>query len=324
MKVCIYGAGAIGGWIGVKLARAGCEVSVVARGATLEALQKDGLRLQEGEQTLKADVKASASPSDLGVQDLVVVAVKAPAMADVAKAIRPLLGPDTMVLTAMNGVPWWFFQGFGGELQGRRLKAVDPDGAIAEAIPARHIIGCVVHASCALKGPGFVQHHFGNGLIIGEPSGAKSQRVLQLVELLQKAGFAATVSDQIQKDTWYKLWGNMTVNPVSAMTGATTDLILNDDLVRAFISSVMLEAREIGGRVGIPIAQQPEDRHQITRKLGAFKTSMLQDVEARKPVEIDALVTVVREMGQMTGVPTPFTDALLGLSRLHARGLGLY
>lgn len=324
MKVCIYGAGAIGGWMGVKLAKAGCEVSVVARGATLQALAQHGLRLLEGGETLSVPVKASASPADLGVQDLVVVAVKAPAMAEVAQAIRPLLGPDTMVLTAMNGVPWWFFQGFGGAYQGRRLKAVDPEGAIAEAIPAKHIVGCVVHASCALNGPGHVQHHFGNGLIVGEPSGAKSQRVQQLVELLAKAGFAATLSEQIQKDAWYKLWGNMTVNPVSAMTGATTDLILNDDLVRGFISAVMLEAREIGARIGIPIAQQPEDRHQVTRKLGAFKTSMLQDVEAGKPVEIDALVTVVRELGEMTGVPTPFTDALLGLSRLHARVHGLY
>ena len=324
MKVCIYGAGAIGGWIGVKLARAGCEVSVVARGATLEALQQHGLRMQLAGETLTVPVKASASPADLGVQDLVVVAVKAPAMADVAKAIRPLLGPDTMVLTAMNGVPWWFFQGFGGEYQGKRLKAVDPDGSIAEAIPAQHIIGCVVHASCALSAPGFVQHHFGNGLIIGEPSGAKSQRVQQLAALLEQAGFTTTLSDQIQKDAWYKLWGNMTVNPVSALTGATTDLILNDDLVRGFISAVMLEAREIGARFGIPIVQQPEDRHQVTRKLGAFKTSMLQDVEARKPVEIDALVAVVRELGEMTGVATPFTDALLGLSRLQARMLGLY
>lgn len=324
MKVCIYGAGAIGGWMGVKLAKAGCEVSVVARGATLEALSQHGLRLQEGGETLAVPAKASASPADLGVQDLVVVAVKAPAMADVAKAIRPLLGPDTIVLTAMNGVPWWFFQGFGGDYQGRKLKAVDPDGAIAEAIPAKHIIGCVVHASCALKGPGFVQHHFGNGLIVGEPSGAKSQRVVQLADLLQKAGFATTLSEQIQKDAWYKLWGNMTVNPVSAMTGATTDLILGDDLVRGFISAVMLEAREIGARIGVPIAQMPEDRHQVTRKLGSFKPSMLQDVEAGKPVEIDALVNVVREMGEMTGVPTPFTDALLGLARLHARVHGLY
>jgi 2-dehydropantoate 2-reductase len=324
MKVCIYGAGAIGGWLGVKLARAGCAVSVVARGATLDSLRHNGLRLQEGSETLRAQVRASASPADLGVQDLVVVAVKAPAMAEVAKSIAPLLGPDTMVLTAMNGVPWWFFHGFGGSYAGTRLKAVDPDGAIAQAVPAQHIVGCVVHASCALKEPGFVQHHFGNKLIIGEPSGAKTQRVQQLAALLEQAGFEAVVSEQIQKDAWYKLWGNMTVNPVSAMTGATTDLILSDDLVRGFISAVMLEAREIGARVGIPIAQQPEDRHQVTRKLGAFKTSMLQDVEAGKAVEIDALVTVVKEMGAMTGVTTPFTDALLGLSRLHARVHGLY
>jgi 2-dehydropantoate 2-reductase len=324
MKVCIYGAGAIGGWLGVKLARAGCAVSVVARGATLASLRDHGLRLQEGSEILSAQVRASASPADLGVQDLVVVAVKAPAMAEVAKSIAPLLGPDTMVLTAMNGVPWWFFHGFGGSYAGTRLKAVDPDGAIAQAVPAKHIVGCVVHASCALKEPGFVQHHFGNRLILGEPSGAKTQRVQQLAALLDQAGFEAVVSEQIQKDAWYKLWGNMTVNPVSAMTGATTDLILSDDLVRGFISAVMLEAREIGARVGIPIAQQPEDRHQVTRKLGAFKTSMLQDVEAGKAVEIDALVTVVKEMGAMTGVPTPFTDALLGLSRLHARVHGLY
>ncbi|HZN48946.1 MAG TPA: 2-dehydropantoate 2-reductase [Ramlibacter sp.] len=324
MKACIYGAGAIGGWLGVKLARAGCELSVVARGATLDNLRAQGLRLQEGGETLAARAQASATPAELGVQDLVVVAVKAPAMAEVAKAIRPLLGPDTMVLTAMNGVPWWFFQGFGGRHAGTTLKSVDPDGSIAQAVPARHIIGCVVHASCALREPGFVQHHFGNKLIIGEPSGEKTPRVRELAALLEKAGFETVLSEQIQKDAWYKLWGNMTVNPVSAMTGATTDLILADELVRGFISAVMLEAREIGGRIGIPIEQQPEDRHQVTRKLGAFKTSMLQDVEAGKPVEIDALVTVVKEMGEMTGVPTPFTDALLGLSRLHARVHGLY
>ncbi|MCG2595630.1 2-dehydropantoate 2-reductase [Ramlibacter sp. XY19] len=324
MKACIYGAGAIGGWIGVRLAQAGCEVSVVARGATLDALRTHGLRLHTNGETLAAPVKASASPADFGVQDLVIVAVKAPAMADVAAAIRPLLGPDTIVLTAMNGVPWWFFQGFGGAYEGTRLKAVDPSGSIAEAIPAKSVVGCVVHASFALREPGFVQHHFGNKLIVGEPSGEKTQRVRDLVALLQKAGIETELSEQIQKDAWYKLWGNMTVNPVSAMTGATTDLILNDDLVRGFISAVMLEAREIGGRIGIPIAQQPEDRHQITRKLGAFKTSMLQDVEAGKPVELDALVTVVKELGTLTGVATPFTDALLGLSRLHARVHGLY
>ncbi|MCJ0765462.1 2-dehydropantoate 2-reductase [Variovorax terrae] len=323
-KACIYGAGAIGGWIGMALASSGCSISVVARGATLEALKAHGLRLQKGEATTSIPVQASADPAELGVQDLVVIAVKAPALPEVARRIAPLIGPDTLVLTAMNGVPWWFFEGFGGRWQGTRLKAVDPEGAIAQAIPARHIIGCVVHASCSLNGPGFVRHHFGNRLILGEPSGEKTARVQELAALLTQAGLEAPVSEQIQKDAWYKLWGNMTVNPVSAMTGATTDLILDDELVRGFISSVMLEAREIGARIGIPIADQPEDRHQVTRKLGAFKSSMLQDVEAGKAVELDALVTVVKELGTLTGVPTPFTDALLGLARLHARVHGLY
>jgi 2-dehydropantoate 2-reductase len=273
---------------------------------------------------LTAQVEASDRPADLGVQDLVVIAVKAPAMAEVARAIGPLLGPQTLVLTAMNGVPWWFFEGFGGPLAGSRLKSVDPEGEIARHIPASHIIGCVVHASCSLNAPGFVKHHFGNKLIVGEPSGEKTPRVQHLVDLLHKAGHEVVLSEQIQKDAWYKLWGNMTVNPVSAITGATTDLILGDPLVRDFISRVMLEAREIGNRISIPIDQEPEDRHQVTMKLGAFKTSMLQDVEAGRAVELDALVSVVQEIGRLTGVPTPFTDALLGLSRLHARVRGLY
>jgi 2-dehydropantoate 2-reductase len=182
----------------------------------------------------------------------------------------------------------------------------------------------VVHVSCSLDEPGQVHHHFGNKLIIGEPSGDKTARVQQLAALLEKAGFEAQVSDQIQKDIWFKLWGNMTVNPISALTGATTDLIMGDELVRGFISSVMLEAKEIGARIGITIDQRPEDRHAITLKLGAFKTSMLQDVEAGKAVELDALVSAVRELGQLTGVPTPGTDALLGLARLQARVKGLY
>jgi len=323
-KVGVVGAGAIGGWIGQRLAAAGCEVSVVARGATLSAVQTHGLRVRQGEQELAAVVQACASPTELGVQDLVVIAVKAPALLDVARQIAPLIGPDTVVLTAMNGVPWWFFQGFGGTLEGTQLQSVDATGEIARSIPPASVIGCVVHASCSVDAPGVIRHHFGNGLILGEPSGLMTPRVQALAALLERAGFAATVSPQIQKDTWYKLWGNMTVNPISALTGATTDLILGDDLVRGFVTRVMLEAKEIGARIGIPIDQQPEDRHAVTRKLGAFKTSMLQDVEAGKAVELDALVTVVKELGTLTGVATPFTDALLGLSRLQARVRGLY
>ena len=323
-KVAIYGAGAIGGWIGARLAAAGACVSVVARGATLTALQQHGLRLREGGRDEARAVHASADPAELGEQELVVVAVKAPALPDVARHIAPLLGPQTVVLTAMNGVPWWFFEGFGGARAGTRLTTIDPEGEIARAIPSGQVIGAVVHASCSVDAPGTIRHHFGNGLIVGEPAGGLTPRVQALAVQLQDAGFDTTVSTQIQKDIWFKLWGNMTVNPVSALTGATTDRILGDELVREFISRVMLEARAIGECIGLPIDQEPEDRHAVTRRLGAFRTSMLQDVEAGKPVELDALVAVVRELGQLTGVPTPFTDALLGLSRLQAQVRGLY
>ena len=324
MKVCIYGVGAIGGWLGVHLAQAGCSISAVARGATLQALRSSGLTLHQGGVTHTVQVQASDQPADLGVQDVVIVAVKAPALADVAAQIAPLLGPHTVVFTAMNGVPWWFLQGFGGALAETRLQTIDPTGAIAQGIPAAHVLGGVVHASCSVDAPGVIRHHFGNGLIVGEPSGQATPRAQDWVARLERAGLSASLSPQIQKDIWYKLWGNMTVNPVSGITGATTDLILNDDLVRGFISSVMLEAKAIGAQLGIAIDQQPEDRHAVTRKLGAFKTSMLQDVEAGKPIELDALVSAVRELGQLTQVATPFTDALLGLSRLHASVRGLY
>lgn len=326
MKTCIYGAGAIGGWIGIALAQAGARLNAVARGATLQALQQEGLRLLRADGTrLHAPVRAVADPAELGSQDLVVVAVKAPALEAVAQRIAPLLGPDTVVLTAMNGVPWWFLEGgFGGPLAGRRLSAIDPHGRIAAAIPSRHVLGGVVHASCSLDGPGVVRHHFGKGLILGEPSGQASPRVQALAEQLRQGGIEASVSPRIQRDVWYKLWGNMTVNPISALTGATTDRIMDDDLVRGFISAVMLEARDIGACIGVPIDQSPEDRHAVTRKLGAFKSSMLQDVEAGRPVELDALVSVVRELGQGCGLPTPFTDALLGMARLQARTLKLY
>jgi 2-dehydropantoate 2-reductase len=311
MKICIYGAGAIGGWMGVRLAQVGHDVSVIARGATLNALRENGLQLIEDGTTTTAPVRAAGSSAELGPQDIVIV-------------IAPLLTKHSTVITAMNGVPWWFCDGLGAGLAGTRLTSVDPDGSIAAAIPSEQTVGCVVHASCLQDAPGVIRHHQGNGLIMGEASGQPSERVAKLVETFAAAGFNASASDQIQRDVWYKLWGNMTMNPISAITGATTDKILGDDLVRGFVTSAMLEAKEIGARFGIPIDQAPNDRHQVTMKLGAMKTSMLQDVLARKAVEIDALVGAVRELGQITEVPTPFIDALLGLSRLHARTLGLY
>ena len=324
-KACIYGAGAIGGWLGMALAQAGCDLSMVARGATLGALQSDGLRLQRPDGTVaQASVNAQQNPTALGVQDLVVLAVKAPSLPEVARAMGPLVGPGTIVLTAMNGVPWWFLEGFGGPAQGHALQSVDAGGDVARAIPAQQVIGSVVHASCSLQAPGFVRQHFGNRLIVGEPSGQRSRRLEALAELLQRGGIEVEVSERIQRDVWFKLWGNMTVNPISALTGATTDRILDDELVRGFASAVMREARAVGEKIGLPIDQEPEDRHAITRKLGAFKSSMLQDVEAGKPLEIDALVSAVRELGQITATPTPHTDALLGLVRLMARTRGLY
>lgn len=324
-KIGIVGAGSIGGWMGAKLSRcAGVQLSVFARGATLAALQHDGLQLHLKDETFRAKVSASQDAAQLGEQDLVILAVKAPAVREVAAQITPLLGKHTMLLSAMNGVPWWFFEGFGGALAGKRLQSIDADGQIANHLKPQHIIGSVVHASCATRSPGVIQHNFGNGLIIGEPSGQDTPRVQALLALLKEAGFDASLSPQIQKDIWYKLWGNMTVNPVSAITGATTDKVLGDDLLRGFISNVMLEAKAIGEKIGIPITQQPEDRHQVTLKLGAFKTSMLQDAEAGRAVELDALVSSVKEIGQMLNMPTPWTDALLGLARVHARQHKLY
>jgi len=324
VRVCIVGAGAIGGWLGVHLARAGCTVSVVARGETLAAIEQHGLRLIEGGESIAVPVRASADPGALGTQDLLVIAAKSPALPSIMPSIAPLLGPETTVVTAMNGVPWWFLDGVEGPLNGQPLRTVDPDGVIAKHMPTRRVIGCVVHASCSVVEPGLAEHRMGRQLIIGEPAGRASVRVQELTRLLARAGLEPVVSECIQRDIWFKLWGNMTMNPVSAITGATADRILDDELVRGFMSQVMLEARDIGAQIGIPISQDPEDRHAVTRKLGAFKTSMLQDAERGKPAELDALVSAVRELGELVRIRTPFTDALLGLARLQFRVRGLY
>ncbi len=323
MKVCIVGAGAIGGLIGARLAAStDCEVSALARGETLAALNAEGWRLKQGDRLVTGKAHASSDARELGPQDLVVVAVKAPSMAPIAAQIGALLKPDTIVLPAMNGVPWWFSEGLPAVGE-QPLQSVDPGGAIARAIPLRHVIGCVVHLSAATTEPGLVQHRNGMGLIVGEPDGSASARLETLHALLAKAGFDVTSSDAIRHDIWYKLWGNMTMNPVSAITGATGDRMLDDPLVRGFCSAAMREAAAIGARIGCVIDQDPEARHAITRELGAFKTSMLVDVERGKPIELDAIVTAVHEIGRRTGVPTPNIDALLGLTRLFARTRGL-
>lgn len=328
-KVAVVGVGAIGGlfagWLGSRLPAGQIQLSAVARGETLSTLREQGLTWVDADGAEhRVAVNASDDPASLGVQDLVIVSVKGPSMPAVAPAVRALMGPGTVVLVAMNGVPWWFFDGLPGAAAGLQLQTVDPGGVTAQNIPTAQVIGCVVHASATAPLPARIERIKNNQLIIGEPAGGLSPRVQALSALLTQAGFAVTASERIQRDIWFKLWGNMTMNPVSAITGAPSDRILDDELVRGFCSAVMREAQAIGARIGIPIDQNPEDRHAVTRKLGSFKTSMLQDVEAGRPIELDALVGAVREIGQHLGEVTPTMDALMGLTRLMGQMRGLY
>jgi 2-dehydropantoate 2-reductase len=336
MKICIVGLGAIGGLLAARLGQglpAGeVQLSALARGATLAAVQREGLVVHGADGPSAMPLHASDDPAALlrtsGPQDLVILAVKGHSLAAVAPAVAALCGPQTRVLAAMNGVPWWFFEGLPGPCAGLVLQSVDPGGQVRALLPAERVLGCVVHASSVAPAPGQVRHVMGQGLVIGRamprPNGVEDALLQTLAALLGRAGFAVTVSEQVQREVWFKLWGNMTMNPISALTGAPSDHILDDPLVRNFTSAVMREAQAIGAGFGIPIDQEPEARHAVTRKLGSFKTSMLQDAENHRPLELDALVGAVREIGQHLGLATPNIDALFGLVRLMARERGLY
>jgi 2-dehydropantoate 2-reductase len=275
-------------------------------------------------------IAASDSTAALGPQDLVVIALKGPALNDVAPTLAPLVGPETIVLPAMNGVPWWFLAAdarASAAAGAAPLASVDPGGRIATALPLEHVLGCVVHLTCSSPSPGVVQHGFGERLIVGEPSGdpgAASVRTRVVCATLAEAGFQAEASADIRRELWYKLWGNMTMNPVSALSGALSDAILDDPLVREFILRTMAEAAQIGARIGCPIEQSGDARIAVTRQLGGFKTSMLQDTEAGRPIELDALVGAVHEIGSRLDIAMPNIGALLGLTRLMARRRGLY
>lgn len=331
MKIAIVGLGAIGGLLAARLAAAGHTVSALARGATLAALREHGVRLRSagGEETAQR-IAANDSPAALGPQELVVIALKGPALNSVAPTLAPLLGPETLVLPAMNGVPWWFLAAdarASAAAGTEPLASVDPGGRIAAALPLEQVLGCVVHLTCSSPAPGVVQHGFGERLIVGEPAGdpsAASARTRAVCAALAGAGFQAEASADIRREVWYKLWGNMTMNPVSALSGALSDAILDDPLVREFMLRTMAEAAQIGARIGCPIEQSGDARIAVTRQLGGFKTSMLQDTEAGRPIELDALVGAVHEIGTRLGVATPNIGALLGLTRLMARRRGLY
>jgi len=324
MKVCVVGAGAIGGLIAAKLALAGqCEVSVIARATTAQIVRERGLRLKSGGELRAVRVRVEEHPAALGVQDIVFVAVKGQSMTSVASTVAPLIGPNTMIVPAMNGVPWWFAQVVPA-LGNQPLLSVDPTGGIGASIPANQVLGCVVHASASVPEAGLVDHKFGLGLIVGKANGGDSERAAAVVKLLKHAGFEATLSANIVQDIWFKLWGNLTMNPVSAITGATVDQILGDPLVRRFCSAAMEEASSVGRHIGVTIDLTPDARHEVTAKLGAFKTSMLQDVEAGREIELDGIVGAVQEIAQRLNVATPNIDALLGLARLFGRVHGVY
>jgi 2-dehydropantoate 2-reductase len=324
MKICIYGAGAVGGLIAGRLAQAGHEVSVVARGAQLTAIQKDGLRIVHKEKQSVAKLKADSNPANIGPQDTVIVAVKGQSLPEVAAAIGPLVGPDTSIVTAMNGVPWWFFDRLpfgGGKL---RLESLDPGGKLSRAMPTERIVGCVVHLAASTPEPGVIRHNMGERLILGEPGGNNTARTRGIVAALQAAGFEAQKSDFIEKDFWVKLIGNVSFNPVAALTLATANRLIADEYTKAYMVAIMREVLAIGRAVGVDADIDPEARMDMARKLGAFKPSTLQDLEAGKRLEIDGLLIGTLEIARKAGVAAPFTESLAGLARLRAESTGQY
>jgi 2-dehydropantoate 2-reductase len=325
VRFCIFGAGAIGGYLAVELASAGHEVCVIARGAHLRAIRERGLTLRiEGRETV-ARVAASDKPGAFGPQDFVVCALKAHQAYESAPAFAPLLGPETAVLTAMNGIPWWYFYNAGGAFESRRLESVDPGDRQWRALEPGRAIGCVVEPACEVIEPGVVVHHKFKRFILGEPSGIRTARIERLSAALTEAGFDAPVRDDIRWNIWLKLWGNVCFNPISALTGATIDRIVADSALRSLCRAMMLETKQVNEALGVNIPDDMVDRRfAAAGTIGAHKMSMLQDLERGRSLEIDALVTVVQELGRLTHVPTPTVDAVLALIQERGRNAGLY
>lgn len=325
MRVTVFGAGAIGGYLAAKLAIAGSvELSIVARGAHLDAIKADGLRLIEGGRESVAPVRAAARAEELGVQDYVVLALKAHSLAPALDQIMPLLGPDTAVVTMQNGVPWWYFFKAGGALEGTRIQAVDPGGTIWRHVGPERVIGSVVYPAAEVDAPGLIRHVEGTRFSLGEPSGEKSERVTALAREMVKAGLQAPVREDIRSEIWIKLWGNLSFNPISALTGSTLAAIVADEGTRMLARAMMLEAQAIGESLGVRFPIPVDKRIKGAGDVGEHKTSMLQDLERGRPMEIDALVSAVQELGRLTGQPTPTIDSVLALVRRLAIERGCY
>lgn len=322
-KVCIVGAGAIGVYFAGHLAQGHAEVSVMARGRALEAIRQRGIALEIGGRRLVSPVAASADASELGHQEIVIVTVKAPSLAGVAPLIRPLVGPGTVILPVLNGIPWWFPLRRGATGVGARLRTTDPDGAIAQAIPAANTVGSVVYPSCSSPEPGMSVHASGSRLVFGEIGGGTSDRVGGLVALLRQSGLGAEQSDDIRAEVWQKLLGNACFNPVSLLTGSTTDKLIDDPGIHALFTSMMTETLAVGAAIGINLAIKPAERIAFSRKLGSVKTSMLQDVEAGKAVELDGILGALLEAATQCGVRIPSCELVYSLARRRAEVLGL-
>ncbi|HET7412884.1 MAG TPA: 2-dehydropantoate 2-reductase [Pararhizobium sp.] len=320
MRICIFGAGAIGGLIGGRLAQAGgADICLIARGPHLTAMQERGLTIKDGAGERTVQVRASDDPAVFGPQDYVVVALKAHSVPAILNAMKPLLGPRTAVVTAQNGLPWWYFYGEPGPYQDRRVETVDPGGHIWDLIGPERAIGCVVYPAADIEAPGIIRHIEGDRLPLGEPSGEKTERTLALSRTLVAAGFRAPVRPQIRSDIWVKLWGNLSFNPISALTGATLAAICADDGTRGVARRMMLEAQAIAEKLGIRFPIDVDRRIAGAAEVGEHKTSMLQDLESGRPMEVEALVGAVQELGQLTGCQTPMIDTILSLIRLKAK-----
>ena len=323
MKTAIIGAGAIGGYVGVKLALAGEDVTFIVRGANLEAISKNGMKLimSDGTEHVARNVTATNNYGEAGQQDAVILAVKAHQMEAIANDVPKLFGPDTVVVTMQNGIPYWYFHKHGGDLEGSRLESVDPTGIISEKIPAQRVVGCVVYPAANLVAPGIVKHIEGDRFPVGELDGSTSERVTRISECFTKAGFKAPVLDSIRAEIWLKLWGNLTFNPISALTHSTLVDICQYPLTRELAAAMMTEAQMIANKLGITFRVPLERRIAGAEKVGKHKTSMLQDIETGREPEIEALVGSVVELGRLTQTPTPHIDAVFALAKLLAKTL---
>jgi len=325
MKICIFGAGAIGGYLAVKLVQAGANVSLVARGPHLAKMKANGLTLIESDgQRLNVPVAATDNPVDLGAQDYVFVTLKAHSVPPVINKMQPLISEQTTIVSGVNGVPWWYFHNQGGPLEGTRLASVDPDDAQWNGFGPDRVLGCVVYPAVEVIQPGVIKHIEGNRFSLGEPSGEKSERALALSKVLTAAGLKAPVRPRIRDEIWLKLWGNLSFNPISALTHATLDLLCTDPGTRKIARGMMLEAQEIAEKLGVKFPIDVERRIDGGAAVGPHRTSMWQDLNAGRPMEINALVRAVQELGELTQTQTQTIDTVLALIQLRAKMAGLY